>query len=118
MKNLLIFLLFLISSIPNLSYAKILNSNNDKFQTFDEAKDWVKDTYDCETVDTSNKSSWIRAIHYFYADGQGFLIINMKEKEYIFKGVPKYLWEEFKVAPSYGKFYHQFIKGKYYFYLQ
>ena len=42
----------------------------------------------------------------------------MKEKEYIFKGVPKYLWEEFKVAPSYGKFYHQFIKGKYYFYLQ
>ena len=122
MKHLLIFLLFLttnfIYSVINISYAGIFTINNLKFQTFDEAKNWVKNNYKCESVDTSQKSSWIRAIHYFYADGQGFLIINMKEKEYIFKGVPKYLWEEFKVAPSYGKFYHQFIKGKYYFYLQ
>ena len=61
MKHLLIFLLFLTTNfiypVINISYAGIFTINNLKFRTFDEAKNWVKNNYKCESVDTSQKSS-------------------------------------------------------------
>ncbi len=114
----LISLAIIFLNIPcfnNYVYAQQQESIKEPaFYTYDQAKAWVRENFSSETTDTS-RSSWIRGLEYFYADGKGFLIINMKGKEYIFRGVPKYLWEEFKEAPSLGKFYHARIKGRYYF---
>jgi len=37
----------------------------------------------------------------------------MKGKEYIWEGVPLNIWEGFKEADSFGKYYHKHIKGRY-----
>lgn len=40
-----------------------------------------------------------------FADGDGTV--------YTFDGFPEMQWLLFKSAPSHGKFYHRFIRGKY-----
>ena len=68
-----------------------------------------------ESVNTSN-SSWIRRASYYSCDGKmGYLIIRTDEGEYIHSDMPTYIWEEFKNAESYGSFYNQYIKHRYYF---
>jgi len=37
----------------------------------------------------------------------------MKGKEYIGEGVPLNVWEGFKEADSFGKYYHKYIKGRF-----
>ena len=67
-----------------------------------------------EKVDTD--SSWIDSIEYYSCDEvSGYLIINTKkDKSYIHKNVPILVWNEFKKADSFGKFYNQNIKSNYY----
>lgn len=43
---------------------------------------------------------WIR-----FVEGDG--------KAYMFRGFMKSRWDDFKKAPSKGKYYHKFIKGRY-----
>lgn len=91
--------------------------NEPTFNNYNEAISWVRENYVGETADTS-RSSWIKGLYYFQADGKGFLIINMKGKEYIFRGVSRQIWEQFKNDECLGCFYHKHIKGeKYYFHL-
>jgi len=95
-------------------------SERPDFDSYEEAIIWVRanDNFTKDSVDTS-KSSWIRAAEY-YTDGSGygFLILNMKGKEYIWEGVPIDIWAGFKNADSFGKYYHQHIKGNYYMELE
>lgn len=71
-----------------------------------------------ETTDTS-ESEWITSAEYKSINGDnGFLILRMRGKEYIFDEVPLTVWEGFKDEEDKGKFYHRFIKGKYYMNLQ
>jgi hypothetical protein len=85
------------------------------FATYAEAMEWVRSNPNlrAESVDAS-RSSFIRNAEY-YGDksGVGFLILNFKGKEYIFEGVPKQVWQEFRNAPSFGQYYNQNIRGRY-----
>ena len=95
----------------------ILNaSDRPSFNSYDDAISWVRNNHGLskDSVDTS-KSSWIRGAEY-YTDGSGygFLILNMKGKEYIWEDVPTIVWNGFKKADSFGKYYHRNIKGNYY----
>jgi len=85
------------------------------FTSYDQAQTWVRTNpnFTKDSVDTS-KSSWIRGAEY-YTDGSGtgYLILNMKGKEYIWEGVPLNIWEGFKEADSFGKYYHNYIKGRF-----
>jgi len=61
----------------------------------------------------TSKSSWIRGASFYSCDGYGYLILSTDNKAYIHKGIPRYLWDEFKYAKSFGNFYSSRIKGKY-----
>ena len=95
---------------------KNCNEINSKFTSYDEAIEIVKNSSFAidEKVDTD--SSWIDSIEYHSCDEKyGYLIINTKKgKSYIHKDVPIQVWNEFKNANSFGKFYNQNIKGNYY----
>ena len=86
------------------------------FSSWSEAINYVRQTYTGEATEAF-QSSWIRAAEYYPADGRGYLIINMRGKDYIFKGVPSSVWQGFKSASSPGRYYHDNIKGRYYFFL-
>lgn len=65
-------------------------------------------------VNTS-KSSWLLNARYYSCDGKkGFFIIKTrKNREYIHADVPIEIWNQFKNANSFGRFYNQRIKGRY-----
>jgi KTSC domain len=68
-----------------------------------------------ESVNTS-KSSWVRSAEYYSCDGKtGFFILGTDKKEYIFKDVPREIWDGFKNAVSFGSYYNQYIRGRYFF---
>ena len=64
-----------------------------------------------ETANTAS-SSWITSANYYSCDGKkGYLIYTTNRGyQYIHKGVPIEVWEEFKNAPSKGSYYNQNIK--------
>lgn len=66
-----------------------------------------------EQID-NNRSSWIRGAKYLSCNGEdGYLLIETDRVSYIHSGVPRYLWENFKAAPSLGRFYNTNLKGQY-----
>ena len=82
------------------------------FSTYDQAIDFVRAHYQGESINTS-RSSWITSAEYFPADGRGYLILAMQGRAYIFAGVPVEVWQEFKSAPSLGRYYNRSIRGQY-----
>lgn len=90
------------------------------FSNYEEAIEYVRSNpvFNLDKVDTS-KSSWIRGAEYCYQNGSdyGYAIFNLQEKEYIHKGVPKEVWEDFKDAESFGSYYNKYLKGEYTLYL-
>jgi len=104
-------ILFLLCFLQHYSIA--LQSTS--FTSYDQAQTWVRTNpnFTKDSVDTS-KSSWIRGAEYYTDDsGSGYLILSMKGKEYIWEGVPLNVWEGFKEADSFGKYYHRYIRGRY-----
>jgi len=66
-----------------------------------------------DSVDTSS-SSWISGANFYSCDGaKGFLILETSKNNYIFKNVPIDLWNNFKEASSFGKFYSKYIRDKF-----
>ena len=108
--------LFSILVFVFLSCSGNCNSISKKFSSYDEAISIVRsaDFSIEEKVDTD--SSWIDSIEYYSCDGvKGFLIVNTKSgASYIHENMPKEVWNEFKNADSFGRFYNQNIKGNYY----
>lgn len=91
-------------------------SLNKSFRTYENAISLVKG-YGFKMEDKVNtNSSWIDSIEYYSCDGVvGYLIVNTKSgKSYIHENVPIQLWNQFKNADSFGRFYNQNIKGNYY----
>lgn len=112
MKN--IILVFILLFIGCKKSIKIPN----EFRSYQEAQYIVQsaDLRIKEEAETVGKSTnnWIREAKYFANDkNSGYLIINMKGKDYIFDELPYSVWEEFKNADDLGKAFHQMIKGKY-----
>ncbi len=90
---------------------------NPNFSTYSSAISKIRSTDFSLQEKINTDSSWIDSIEYYSCDSQtGFLIINTKrEQSYIHSGVPIQVWEEFKDAPSYGRYYKNHISGNYYF---
>jgi hypothetical protein len=111
MKHSFLFSLLFFISCENKN-CEDLNSN---FKSYNEAIEIVQNTSFAieEKVDTD--SSWIDSIEYYSCDEvSGYLIVNTKkDKSYIHKNVPIQVWNEFKKATSFGKFYNRNIKGVY-----
>ncbi len=88
---------------------------DENFKSYEEAKYVIKSTdfNFSDSCDTS-KSSWVRGAEYYSCDGDyGYLLIQLKERVYIHKDLPRELWDDFKRASSFGRFYNYNIKGKY-----
>ena len=96
MKNILLFLLLVLFSTCKQTPTEIPA----RFSNYEHALNTVeKGSFAIdETTDTS-ESDWITSAHYVSNDGnKGFLVLGMKEKEYIFADVPLQVWEDFKDA--------------------
>lgn len=92
------------------------NNLNKSFASYDNAIELVRASKFILEDKVNTDSSWIDSIEYYSCDEiTGFLIVNTKRgKTYIHKNVPIQLWNEFKKADSFGRFYNQRIKGSYY----
>ncbi|MGF7231165.1 KTSC domain-containing protein [Arachidicoccus sp.] len=53
------------------------------------------------------------ALLYSCDGNKGFLIVKLKGKKYIYKDVPKNVWNRFKTAKSFGSYYDHYIKHYY-----
>jgi hypothetical protein len=110
MKYFNFFLLLFISCSGNC------DSISKNFSSYDEAISIIRSTDFIieENIDTD--SSWIDSIEYYSCDeASGYLIVNTKKgKSYIHENVPIQVWNQFKNADSFGRFYNQNIKGNYY----
>ncbi|MCC6400874.1 MAG: KTSC domain-containing protein [Flavobacteriales bacterium] len=51
------------------------------------------------------------------ARAEGFFILRTSEDDYLHSGVPLKVWQEFKTASSFGRFYSERIRGRYRMYL-
>lgn len=60
-------------------------------------------------------STWIKRIEYYSCDNEiGFLIMTtFKNKQYLHNYVSIDLWNKFKEADSFGRFYNSNLKGRY-----
>lgn len=88
---------------------------NQNFKSYSEANSAVKSAswVIVEDLNTS-KSSWLRKATYYSCDElTGYLIIKTDSNEYIHEGVPIEIWNGFKQATSFGKYYDQYIRYKY-----
>jgi len=85
------------------------------YKDYKEAITVIKKTNFSISEKVNTDSSWIEKIEYYSCDeAVGFLIITTKKnKQYIHKGVSVNLWNRFKNANSYGRFYTSNIKEKY-----
>lgn len=111
MKYFNLFFLFFIFSCSTKNCSEI-NSN---FTSYNNAIEIVQNSSFAieEKVDTD--SSWIDSIEYYSCDEvSGYLIMNTKNGgSYIHKNVPIQVWNDFKNANSFGRFYNQNLKGNY-----
>lgn len=109
--SILIALLVTISSCNSQS----CNDLPTKFNSYQQANKELKSANFTieESIDTSI-STFIEGASYYSCDGEtGFLLIEIKNTEYIHQNVPITLWRNFKQADSFGRFYDRNIKGRY-----
>lgn len=70
-----------------------------------------------DNVNTSN-SSWIRSASYYSCDEKlGYFIFSTDKRTYIHKDLPIGIWNSFKNASSFGRYYNYKIKNRYQLYL-
>ncbi len=69
-----------------------------------------KFTEDCDT----SKSSWIKGLKFKSCDLKvGYVFLKTKKSTYIYANIPISLWNKWKNAKSFGRFYQTRIKGRY-----
>lgn len=73
----------------------------------------VRRTYDCEVLEVSRSSVVYGAEYCDAGRAQGYLIVNLRGREYIHAGVPEGIWEEFRDAESMGSYYSSNLRGQY-----
>lgn len=90
-----------------------------KYSSYDEAVKTIKTAHFKmeESINTS-KSSWVRGADYYSCDGvTGFFILKTDNQYYLYSGVPSEIWQGFKNSESFGTYYNNNIKHKYFFIL-
>jgi len=111
-----IFILLILSTLLFACTTQDCNKLPDKFTSYSEAFEKIENSsFKIEESVNTSKSSWIRGATYYSCDGEkGYLLIETDTKTYIHKEVPLSVWNGFKVADSFGEYYHRYIKSKYY----
>jgi len=114
MKKILVLLILIVfASCNNQNCTDI---NNKKFSSYSEAKQYVQ-TFDFQLREEENlqRSSWMSKANYYSCDGLvGYFIYEITNgKNYIYRNVPRVVWQGFKNADSRGAFYNQNIKGRF-----
>jgi hypothetical protein len=89
------------------------------FSSYEAATAWVKQAiFTFTDKANTSKSSWIRSASFYSCDGKtGFFIFSTEGNEYIHANMPISVWNGFKNADSFGKYYNAYIKGRYQFLL-
>ncbi len=87
----------------------------DKFKTYEEALKAIHNVdFSYEDHSDTDDSEWIHGADYYSCDEMtGFFIVVFGDKTYIFEDVPVDVWEGFVDAEDYGKYYHEYIKGRF-----
>jgi len=90
-----------------------------QFQSYEEAKSSIKQSnFKIEDEVNTSESSWIRAASYYSCDGKsGYFLMLTDKKDYLFQGMPIETWKGFKGADSFGRYYHAYIRDRYYMYV-
>jgi len=114
------FQLLFIFFLCNTCFQPDCESLPTSFDTYDEALILIRSAkFQYEDIANTSKSSWIRGAEYYSCDGKsGYFILITDSKEYIYEGMPLGIWESFKSAESFGKYYNYNIKHKYFFKLK
>lgn len=86
-----------------------------QFNSYQQAKKEIKSAnFKIEENINTSRSTFVEGASYYSCDGQiGYLLIKIRNTEYIHQNVPITLWKNFKQADSFGKFYNLNIKGNY-----
>ena len=107
--KILFFVTIIITSCNHYNCSEI----NPNFTSYQNAIEVVQNASFTIEEKINTDSSWIDSIEYYCCDEvSGYLIVNTKKgKSYIHKNVPIQVWNEFKNADSFGRFYNQNIKG-------
>lgn len=85
------------------------------FNSYKEAHEIIKNTKfnHIDEVNTS-KSSWIKGAKFYSCDNNfGFFILKTGKQDYIYQNLPRDIWDDFKNAESFGRFYNKKIKNRY-----
>jgi hypothetical protein len=90
------------------------------FSSYEEAMDAIEGaSFSIEESVNTSKSSFINDADYYSCNGSdGYLVIQLKDQDYIYEGIPVSIWREFIDAESFGSFYVANIKGRYRFHLK
>ena len=117
-KLLSIFVFGLLISCHSQKCDSLILSNN--ISTYKAAIEALKSTnFLIEENCNTHKSSWILRAEYYSCNGkQGYFLITTSRKTYIHYDLPLEVWNEFKNADSFGKFYNAKIKSKYQLHLE
>jgi hypothetical protein len=109
----IIFIFFLFITSCSKKNCSEINPN---FTSYNNAIEVVQNSSFAIEEKVNTDSSWIDSIEYYSCDeASGYLIVNTKKgKSYIHENVPIQVWNGFKNADSFGRFYNQNIKGNYY----
>lgn len=110
-----IFILILISLFSCNSKSGNCSDLPPSFSSYNDAISSVESVdFKIEDEADTSKSSWIRSADFYSCDGDsGYLIISTDDHEYIHENLPVSVWEDFKNADSFGKFYNANIKNNY-----
>ncbi|MDA9025489.1 KTSC domain-containing protein [Flavobacteriaceae bacterium] len=108
--NILRLLFFLLIISCNSKDCKGLPSS---FKSYEEELSEIKSVdFKFEDYLTTSKSSFIDSATYLSCDGiNGYMIIEIKNTDYIYHNIPISLWNSFINANSFGTFYNLNIKG-------
>ncbi len=111
--------IYLASLIVLVSFTSCMQSDSCETLTravnYAEAVYTIKNGYfnNREVMNTA-RSSWIRGLEYIECDGKtGYLLLETDHDAYVYANVPREVWEDFKKAPSLGRFYNENIKHNY-----
>ena len=108
--NILRLLFFLLIISCNSKDCKELPSS---FKSYKEELSEIKSVdFKFEDYLTTSKSSFIDSATYLSCDGiNGYMIIEIKNTDYIYHNIPISLWNSFINVNSFGTFYNVNIKG-------
>jgi hypothetical protein len=101
------------SSTSSASPGAVRDASLPRFSSYEEALREVRRAYECEVEEVSRSSVVYGAEYCNAGRGQGYLIVNLKGREYIHAGVPEEVWEEFRDAESMGSYYASNLRGHY-----